>query len=182
MTWNDVSLYQNEFDENIARIAFNGGLIGEKFSSTTPEIATDGMFPKCWKRFDKDVYLLKQGSTGAKNAGRESFSELYAYDLAKIICDDPVEYEDEIEVKGVCLSNALLTKDCFEGKMEFQYESDGHVFVYEVPIVINISNEYIVLQHNWTPEEIANIEHGDAQEANKALTFEDINEIDEYER
>lgn len=93
LCWEDVSLYQNEFDETIARIAFDGGLMGEAFSSATPELATDGTFPKCWKRYENGIFLLKQGSSGAKNAGREPFSEAYAYELASQICDNPVPYE-----------------------------------------------------------------------------------------
>ena len=91
-SWDDISLYRNEFDENIARLAFGTGLMGEEFTSTTPELATDGSFPKCWKRFQNDIFLLKQGSSGAVNAGREPFSEAYAYELSKQICDDPLPY------------------------------------------------------------------------------------------
>lgn len=93
LRWDDISLYRNEFDENIARLAFGTGLMGEEFTSTTPELVTDGTFPKCWKRFDNEVFLLKQGSSGASNTGREPFSELYAYLLSKEICDNPLPYE-----------------------------------------------------------------------------------------
>ena len=37
LKWDQVSLYSNEFDETIARIAFEGGMYGKQFSSTSPE-------------------------------------------------------------------------------------------------------------------------------------------------
>lgn len=93
LNWDKVSLYRNAFDENIARIAFDGGLMGENFSSATPELATDGTFPKCWKRDENGIFLLKQGSSGGRNAGREPYSEVYTYQLAKKLCDSIVPYE-----------------------------------------------------------------------------------------
>lgn len=39
ISWNDVSLYRNEFDETISKLAFEGiGLYGVEFSSTVPEL------------------------------------------------------------------------------------------------------------------------------------------------
>lgn len=93
ISWEEVSLYQNPFDENIARIAFDGGLMGEKMSSATPELGTDGTFAKCWIRMNNDIFLLKRGSTGASNAGREPYSEVYASELAEKICTNSVKYE-----------------------------------------------------------------------------------------
>lgn len=48
--WKDVSLYKNEFNEVVSRIAFEGGMYGEQFSSTSPEYGTNGMYAKCWVR------------------------------------------------------------------------------------------------------------------------------------
>ncbi len=94
ISWERVSLYQNEFDEAISQISFEGaGLHGIQFSSTTPEFSTSGMFEKCWRREEAGIFLYKRGSTGARNAGRESMSEVYAGQLAKHICKNSfVEY------------------------------------------------------------------------------------------
>lgn len=94
LTWDKVSLYKNKFNEVIARIAFEGGMHGELFSSTSPEFGTDGNYAKCWIR-DKndDIYLVKGGSEGARNTGREPFSECYASQIASIVCKDSVNYE-----------------------------------------------------------------------------------------
>ena len=41
ISWNDVSLYRNPFDDVIARIAFDGtGIYGRQNSPTSPEFAT----------------------------------------------------------------------------------------------------------------------------------------------
>ena len=92
LSWDDISLYRNRFDENIARLAFGMNPTGEDFTSTTPELTTDGSFAKCWKRFRNEIFLLKQGSSGTVNSGLESYSELYTYELSRLICDDPLPY------------------------------------------------------------------------------------------
>lgn len=82
ISWNDVSLYRNPFDDVIARIAFDGtGMYGRKNSPTSPEYATSGSFAKCWIREGDQILLLKRGSSGYVNAGFEPYSEALASDL-----------------------------------------------------------------------------------------------------
>ena len=77
LDWDKVSLYKNKFNQTIARIAFDGGMYGENFSSTSPEFGTDGKFAKCWVRENGIIKLVKRGSFGAANAGLEPYSEFY---------------------------------------------------------------------------------------------------------
>ena len=105
--WNKVSLYQNKFDENIARIAFDGGLMGEKISSATPEIGTDGSFAKCWKRFGSDIFLLKRNGI----AEREVFSERFAYELAREFCENVVPYDLIIYHEKLATKCPLFTSE-----------------------------------------------------------------------
>lgn len=92
--WRQVSLYKNEFNEVISKISFEGnGLFGIEFSTTTPEFSTEGSFEKCWKRENDVIYLYKRGSSGARNAGREPYSEAYAAQIAKLLCKKYVDYE-----------------------------------------------------------------------------------------
>lgn len=94
VTWENVSLYRNEFNEVISRISFEGtGLFGIDFSTTTPEFSTEGSFEKCWRREGENIYLYKRGSTGARNAGLEPFSEVYAGQIGKLICKDIIDYD-----------------------------------------------------------------------------------------
>lgn len=91
--WSDVSLYKNEFNDVIARIAFNGGLDGFKLSTTSPEFSTDGRMAKCWHRVGREVYLYKAGSTGFGNAGREPYSEVMAHQIIQRLGYVHVPYE-----------------------------------------------------------------------------------------
>ena len=82
LTWDEVSLYRNPFDDVIAHIAFDGtGMYGRQNSPTSPEFATSGSFAKCWVREGDSISLLKRGSTGYANAGFEPYSEKLASDL-----------------------------------------------------------------------------------------------------
>lgn len=99
-TWEDVSLYRNEFDENIARIAFEGG--SGTLSSTTPELSVDGNYAKCWIRKEGSLYLLKRGS---ETYGREVFAEFYASQLAEAFCRESVKY-------GLVMHHGHLATKC----------------------------------------------------------------------
>lgn len=80
--WEDVSLFRNEFDDTIARTAFDGGLYGLPISTTSPEFGTDGMLAKCWVRNnDGVIQLIKAGTSGACNAGNEPYSENLAHQV-----------------------------------------------------------------------------------------------------
>lgn len=68
-------------------------MFGIDFLTTTPEFSTEGSFEKCWKREDDEIYLYKRGSSGARNAGLEPYSEYYAGQLGKLLCNDIVEYQ-----------------------------------------------------------------------------------------
>lgn len=89
LSWSQVSLYQNNFDETIARLAFEGGEYASKFSPTSPEFSTDGLYAKCWIRENNDIFLVK---TGSKEYGLEPYSEFLASQIAPKICSDAVSY------------------------------------------------------------------------------------------
>ena len=93
VVWNDVSLYKNPFDDVISRLSFDGnGLFGQKLSTTSPELTTNGAFDKCWIQDESGIYLIKTGSAGASNAGREPYSEVLASQVYERICSSKVIY------------------------------------------------------------------------------------------
>ena len=92
LCWGRVSLFHGEFNEVIARIAFEGGLRGEVFSSTSPEFSTDGSFAKCWKVVEGRISLLKTGSRGTHNSGLEPYSEVLACQLGRALGLPTVDY------------------------------------------------------------------------------------------
>ena len=85
LRWEDINLYDNVFNETISKIAFDGGLYGINFATTTPELATDGMLPKCWHREDNGIYLKKGGTSGYVNSGKEPISEYLASQVLDIL-------------------------------------------------------------------------------------------------
>ena len=120
LRWDDVSLYRNEFDELIARIAFDGtGMYGRANSPTSPEFATSGSFAKCWIREDHSIYLLKRGSEGFANTGYEPYSEALAADLLEAAHIDHVPY-------GVVRYHDKLASKC----PIFTSEEEGFVSAY----------------------------------------------------
>ncbi|MCD7716366.1 MAG: HipA protein [Lachnospiraceae bacterium] len=110
LTWDRVSLFRNDFDETIAHLAFEGGLYGESFSTTSPEFGTSGSFAKCWIRENGKIYLMKQGSEGARNAGLEPYSEMYASEVAAAFCRSYVPYQTEM-FRGKLVSRCPLFTD-----------------------------------------------------------------------
>ena len=94
LTWDEVSLYKNPFDEVISRIAFDGvGMRGGRFSATSPEFSTGGNFEKCWIRQNDEIYLIKRGTYGAANAGYEPYSEALSTQLSEAFNVYHVSYE-----------------------------------------------------------------------------------------
>lgn len=90
LCWQDVSLYQNDFDEIIAEAALNGSFSEQSLSSTSPEFATDGYYAKCWKREQGGIYLYKAGSATYE---LEPLSEYLAAQLSGILCPGAVPYD-----------------------------------------------------------------------------------------
>ena len=57
LTWDQVSLYRNKFDQLISEAAFDGSASSSELSTTSPEFGTDGNYAKCWIR-EEDVMKL----------------------------------------------------------------------------------------------------------------------------
>lgn len=108
LVWDSINLFDNEFDETISRIAFDGGLFGERIKTTSPEFGTNGMLPKCWVReSDGVVYLKKGGTSGACNTGLEPYSEVLASQLLDALGYDHVTYTVE-NFRGKLVSSCPL--------------------------------------------------------------------------
>lgn len=108
--WKDMSLYDNEFNDVVAKLSFEGGgLRGDLFSTTSPEFVTDGAFDKCWIRENDYISLLKVGSTGASNAGREPYSEVLSSFVYEELCSgihyNLVRYHGKVASKCLLFTN-----------------------------------------------------------------------------
>ena len=87
------NLYQNKFSSVLASIAFTGyGTLSRSSLTSSPEFTTNGMLAKCWRRQEGKIVLYKSGTVGFSNAGKEPYSEFYAYQIAQTAGFDAVAY------------------------------------------------------------------------------------------
>lgn len=105
--WNSCNLYANEFSKALAEIAFSGnGELGNEAITTSPEMTTNGMLPKCWRRVDGRILLYKSGVTRMQG---EPYSEYYAAQIADAMGFEHVSY-DLARYKGrLCSTCPLFT-------------------------------------------------------------------------
>ncbi len=124
LTWKRISLYQNEFNQVISKLAFEGvGLYGIRLSGTSPELSTEGSFRKCWRREGDNIFLYKRGEEGARNVGLEPYSEVMTSELAVKVCKNAVRYE-LTHLHGALASKCLL----------FTNEQYGYVPIANFPV------------------------------------------------
>ena len=110
--WKEVNLYDNRFSEAIALMAFSGE--GPDFQgrwTSSPELTTNGMLAKCWRRIDGNVVLYKAGTEGASNTGFEPYSEFYASQIADELGLNHVEYGLSKFKGRLCSTCNLFTSD-----------------------------------------------------------------------
>lgn len=112
--WKDCNLYDNPFSSVVAQIAFTGmgSPVRDEWTSS-PELTTNGMLAKCWRRVDGDVVLYKSGTEGASNAGFEPYSEYYAAQIAEALGLPHVRYGLSKFKKRLCSTCPLFTSDKF---------------------------------------------------------------------
>lgn len=110
--WKDYNLYENRFSDIVAAIAFTG--IGPGISeawTSSPELTTNGMLAKCWRRKMGGIELYKSGTTGVLNAGFEPYSEFYASQVAEAMGIDFVPYGLSMFKGRLCSTCPLFTSD-----------------------------------------------------------------------
>lgn len=107
-----VNLYDNRFSRILGQIAFTGyGSSNAPGLMSSPELTTNGMLPKCWRRVDRKIILYKGGTMGASNTGNEPYSEFYAYEIGKKLGVNAIPY-------GISKWKGILCSTCelFTGK------------------------------------------------------------------
>lgn len=109
-TFEQYNLYDNNFSRVLGLIAFTGyGNSVRSSLASCPEFTTNGMLPKCWRRIDGKIYLYKGGTSGASNTGNEPYSEYYAYQVAKAMNIEAIEYGISKWENVVCSTCKLFT-------------------------------------------------------------------------
>ncbi len=120
LSWDNMSLYRNEFTDVVSKTAFEKGLHGLKISTTSPEFTSEGSFEKCWIKEDDGIYLYKKSSSGFANAGLEAYSEFYSSQYSSQITKSYVDY-DMVKFKGSIVSRCSM----------FTSEDEGFVPIYK---------------------------------------------------
>ncbi len=92
-TFKDYNLFENEFSKALALVAFTGYNTKITGIVTSPELTTNGMLRKCWRRINGKLYLYKGGTSGAANTGLEPYSEFYASQIAERMGIKAVYYD-----------------------------------------------------------------------------------------
>lgn len=83
-TFSEVNLYENPFSEALSLVAYTGYSTKISRLSISPELTTNGMLPKAWRRIDNEIVLYKGGDIlGGVNNAKQPYSEFYASQIAK---------------------------------------------------------------------------------------------------
>lgn len=102
VSWADANLFDNELNEAISRIAFEGGLVGQDLdlSTPSPEPSLDGSFAKCVIRHDGSLYIMKAPTTEEGGERWHPWSEVMSYQVARAMGVDCVPYSLVERVSG----------------------------------------------------------------------------------
>lgn len=108
ISFQDINLYDNPFDESFGQIAFTGVPTPISNKSLTPEFTTDGALPKYWQN---GIHLTKGGTIGYANAGGEPYSEVIASIIAKKLNINAIPYTlEKRDSKPVSISKLFTSK------------------------------------------------------------------------
>ena len=106
ITWEQISLYQNQFNDNISELSFNGsGIPDTAFTYISPELACEGSFRKCFSKentlgqYSSDIYIYKRG--GEFGSGLEPYCEILSSEIANIISPDNALQYSLSELYGI---------------------------------------------------------------------------------
>ena len=108
-TWEKCNPYDNEINEEVAALSFNGD--GRYIASDfiiSPEFTTDGMMDKAWRRIDGKTVLYK-ASAWWRNHGGVHFSEYYAAQIAELLELRHVSYGLDVWFDRLCSTCEMFT-------------------------------------------------------------------------
>lgn len=106
----DYNLYDNDFVAALSLVAYTGyGSVKAAGFTSSPEFTTNGMLRKGWRRINGEVLLYKGGTEGARNTGKEPYSEFYAAQLAETMGLGYVKYDLAKWKYSICSVCPLFT-------------------------------------------------------------------------
>lgn len=114
VTFQDINLYDNPFDEALGWIAFTGLPSNISRNLSTPEFTTEGALPKYWQKLSSsNIILTKGGTSGYANAGGEPYSEVIASIIAKKLNINAISYVIDKRNKKIVSISKLFTSKQF---------------------------------------------------------------------
>lgn len=140
LSWDKINLYNNEFSDVACKTAFETGLYGLQLSTTSPEFTSDGTFPKCWIKENGEIFILKQGLSGASNVGLEPNCEFSSSIIGQSIFKNVVDY-GLTEYKGKLCSVCKLFTSESVGYIPFGKTVDINKH-YTIPGLIHYFEDY----------------------------------------
>ena len=110
VTFAEINLYDNKFDEALGWIAFTGLPSDISRNLSTPELTTVGVLPKFWQRIGiEDIVLVKGGTSGYSNAGYEPYHEVVAHLVAERLEIKSIPYRLELRNGKIASVSKLFT-------------------------------------------------------------------------
>jgi len=113
ITFAEINLYDNQFDEALGWIAFTGLPSDISRNLSTPELTTVGVLPKFWQRMGfQDIRLVKGGTSGYSNAGYEPYREVAAHIIADQLGIETIPYHlQKVSGKIASVSRLFTSKE-----------------------------------------------------------------------
>jgi len=129
VTFGEINLYENKFDEALGWIAFTGLPSDISRNLATPELTTAGMLPKFWQRLGfNDIVMVKGGTSEFSNAGFEPYREVAAHIIADRLDIKTIPYHlQRVSGKVASVSSLFTSKESglMTGReyLDFKYPS-----------------------------------------------------------
>lgn len=107
LAWRDVDVKRNPLNEIVAQVALHGKSLTFQGSPVTPELTTNGVYAKAWRRHpDSGLWLYKLGADGST----EARIEVMCSNLLDKMNVEHIHYEaGRDEDKYVCMCPCMTT-------------------------------------------------------------------------
>lgn len=129
LCWSKYNLYDNKFEDALGLVTFfgNNTSLGGTVNTpkvSSPELTTQGVMNKAWRRIDNKLLLYKRGNIGAANLDKEHFAESIASELGRILELNCIPYwTDKWHSQNCSVCEIFTTKD--KGYLPARYFLEG---------------------------------------------------------
>ncbi|KEI00129.1 hypothetical protein FDC62_13720 [Clostridium botulinum] len=117
LCWTKYNLYDNKFEESLGLITFfgNNTSLGGTVNTpkvSSPELTTQGVMNKAWRRIENKLLLYKRGNVGAANLDKEHFAEGISSEIGRLLKLNCIPYWTDTWNKQNCsVCNIFTTKN-----------------------------------------------------------------------